>query len=1560
MTLSLRQEEPALDPSSVLSPQQSREQSIATWARDLQGIYEHAKERFADVKWVADVDGGSDDGETAEFLKDDNGAIAVDDVDAILSTTNERQPNDSDAIFGHKAIIYARAPKAFKDRYFPVSATGIPSNQSHGRTPAPARHAATSASTLNLHQQPQGTGATRSTSSFAFLPTETSWPNDDEANDLNQLSTCSRGVSTLSHHSTPEMLKQALEWLYTAKVPSEQDTSALEFITIGRSEDTGDEFAEEVGETQHLGLVSAKGVNGVDMVGAKTFKMGQLRLAQDLTYMWRSKLYTDIRIRICTPTARQNAPSDRLTRGPPSAFKIPSQGLRQHTSFSSIQVPTHSRSSTRNGNPEYEMDDVAVEGDEETMFSAHRFILCSRSPYFHQVLLNSGAFQSHPAAMKHDGSVDPDDIPEITLPSPPFTPLATYFTLGYLYSGSLSFSNKTFDLPTAFSITKAAMFLEVDSLVTELHAIIRDELCHGMRYPVFQNGKKMGGCACKKCIKRIPKVLRFAQAPDVQATGLKQDAVEYLTQGWAECWGKDLASLDEGTQDDLLDKICVGISANQLVAMYSKLSIAEAKMEAEKRGDCVEVLHDMLDVLRTTARQKLVAGFQDVATDSTFTDLLTDNGMDRALRDVILRDLKETVSKADFCHHAARIYQVLGDELLGRTVGPEHRHLLPYESSGRQTIEETKRGVLAIIKRRWLQMRPLASFDGLKDWALEEISSGESLHYGLPLTGDKRFASASIFFPTELEVDTQELLKPKTPEVRKTAIEVKPTLANAKTRITLKNLSEKTIVPQPRRMLSNNLGNKEPLQRRGATGVPIPKTRPEASPTIPHRQSQLHNSLHGATSTTGSLGVIRNSVTPSSSRLSTSIQRIPADATVNTGLSTTLLHSAGRRITPARSNDTPTAALPLRRTGPSGQGAQEATDPEPSTSTRIRSISSPAARGVNLVAKPLSPIASNKTTENVSKMPVPSRLWPGSTKVVKQAETTGRVAGAVARITANASRPLATPKAASGSVNSLRNAASSASLRMRERAVNVSETSPTLPESTTLRLPKQAAISTSSSSRTLLVSSNKQSSSLPVKKATGTPAASRSANIRTLPDVHSPVARKPITRLISRRTEPVTSSPKDQYTPVAPSRENRTSTPVGSSGSTTPATDLLEYTTCSNLSPRNAPVDKSSRMEPSSNALRPLRLVEKRNSIVNGLDEYAAAISKSSNTAGIATRTSELSLNAALPEVDSNVTQSVLSPLNNIETTINQESGDSYPARQKTRTPQYGSGLGALSSIENQGLQPKDTNIRPDTRTPSLSDKYHPASAFDPPSRIPSIFVAELSEEEEDNCIPYDESKGITLTIGIPCVISLNPLSTNRNAKYDVFGSSRSRLRAICRYIGLVDGMVGEWVGVEVNPASLNRIEDRLDSDDGHVPLAFGPHDGSWNDIRYYKIRADPPSSLGVPGRSVSRPASPLDLVGTRPWGHNTSLRHQLSSAGFAGVHGASPTISLQNRYMTSPGGLSSSTTLLPMDAGMSILSERSPESSWIAHVASGVESGTKCGLWVRPADVVFIPGAND
>lgn len=205
---------------------------------------------------------------------------------------------------------------------------------------------------------------------------------------------------------------------------------------------------------------------------------------------------------------------------------------------------------------------------------------------------------------------------------------------------------------------KSAMFLEIDTLVKELEALIREDLCHGMAYQITRRGKRVGGCACKKCSKRIPKVLRFAVAPEVQARRLKEDAMLYLVQGgWTECWNKDLANLDEDVQDDLVNRISQQVSAQQIPALYRKVSDAQKQIAMEK-GEWVDVLHEMLETIRLSIRQTLLQDFREVAKVPDFISLLTDEGMERSLRDIILQDLADTVNKADFCQFAPGIYQV--------------------------------------------------------------------------------------------------------------------------------------------------------------------------------------------------------------------------------------------------------------------------------------------------------------------------------------------------------------------------------------------------------------------------------------------------------------------------------------------------------------------------------------------------------------------------------------------------------------------------------------------------------------------------------------------------------------------------------------------------------------------------------------------------------------------------------------------------------------------------------------------------------------------------------------
>ena len=86
-----------------------------------------------------------------------------------------------------------------------------------------------------------------------------------------------------------------------------------------------------------------------------------------------------------------------------------------------------------------------------TIFSSHRFILISRSSYFHAELL--GWPTKSPLARTDI------DQPTMQLPSPPFTPASLHFTLGFIYTGTLVLPHRSYDLSTAFAILRAALYL---------------------------------------------------------------------------------------------------------------------------------------------------------------------------------------------------------------------------------------------------------------------------------------------------------------------------------------------------------------------------------------------------------------------------------------------------------------------------------------------------------------------------------------------------------------------------------------------------------------------------------------------------------------------------------------------------------------------------------------------------------------------------------------------------------------------------------------------------------------------------------------------------------------------------------------------------------------------------------------------------------------------------------------------------------------------------------------------------------------------------------------------
>ena len=209
------------------------------------------------------------------------------------------------------------------------------------------------------------------------------------------------------------------------------------------------------------------------------------KLRKDLVFMWRSYLYSDIKISISG-------------------------------NFSSV-----------NHEPA------------TAVFSSHRFMLTSRCPYFRALL------ESRDRTTKAAASPEEEEPTAVTLPSPPFTPASLHFTLGYIYTGTLAFSARTYDLNSAFHVMRSAIFLSLPSLYDETQARIVEKMMHGLchaflecsEYDLVTGGKwGTGGCKCRQCVRRLPRVLGFAIAEDVKNQYLERGAIRALICSYGKGW----------------------------------------------------------------------------------------------------------------------------------------------------------------------------------------------------------------------------------------------------------------------------------------------------------------------------------------------------------------------------------------------------------------------------------------------------------------------------------------------------------------------------------------------------------------------------------------------------------------------------------------------------------------------------------------------------------------------------------------------------------------------------------------------------------------------------------------------------------------------------------------------------------------------------------------------------------------------------------------------------------------------------------------------------------------
>ncbi|KAJ6458955.1 hypothetical protein C8R47DRAFT_1226840 [Mycena vitilis] len=575
----------------ALSLQEATRNSTNAWQRDLAALFRHAKDRFPDVVW--------------ELTSEDTGV---------------------EEVWGHKAIVYARAPPSFQSRYFSFR-------------PQENRNSPLAASAMSL-DIPRGS---RSPSPF-----RTASPAPSTVG----------GITRLTTSINPALFSNELEYLYTGQGFGE----AFEFL-----------FDEQAGEE-----------NTQD--DAEELRIDKLR--KDLVFMWRSRLYSDVRIAL-------------TSNGPPA----PSDDDDDHER----QMP---------------------------VFSSHRFILASRSPYFHTALV-SWPSPSKPLSSSVNG---PDPL-TLTLPSPPFTPASLHFTLGFLYTGTLVFSHRTYDLSTALALLLSANYLSLPALHAEVQARIVSEMAHGLFHAALpftayealtQGAWRAGGCTCRKCAARVPRILEFALRPDVQDAVLERGARRALVGLFGTGWcTPEFAALPAKLHASALKGLAKRSTPANALAVLWAAEAARARLSplVDAWADAVRPL---VDAGRAQVDAVLGAQTAEVLGEGEWGAIMRADGVrfeDGERVEWAMRSVVRGVSEAN----AGRVYQALVNVLLLPHPEPTEegsfpaQPLLSQTSHVRVQVEQARMDVLQWIKRggrgRADRVAREGGLDGVEGWAVHEISN---------------------------------------------------------------------------------------------------------------------------------------------------------------------------------------------------------------------------------------------------------------------------------------------------------------------------------------------------------------------------------------------------------------------------------------------------------------------------------------------------------------------------------------------------------------------------------------------------------------------------------------------------------------------------------------------------------------------------------------------------------------------------------------------------------------------------------------------------------------------
>ncbi|PAV14719.1 hypothetical protein PNOK_0979700 [Pyrrhoderma noxium] len=294
---------------------------------------------------------------------------------------------------------------------------------------------------------------------------------------------------------------------------------------------------------------------------------------------------------------------------------------------------------------------------------------------------------------------------KLRLPSPPFTAPALHFTLGFLYTGTLAFSNRTYDLDTAFAIMSSANYLQIQPLYDEIQARIVVEMMHGLfhaflestEYERITGGKWGNGCRCRQCARRAPRVLQFSVRPDVQNVYLDRGARRALVGLFGEGWvTSEFAELPQKTRDGLLSgmkKRCLPM--NVLLMLF--VAHAGLKKLSSVRDGWGDTVKDMILTARSFVDTALCSEAEKVFNEKDWVDIMENDGMGRFEDGERVEWVMDSIRRGMNDNNVVKLYQALVSAVLLRPHPQESdKSLLSSTSQIRVQVEQTRLDILQI------------------------------------------------------------------------------------------------------------------------------------------------------------------------------------------------------------------------------------------------------------------------------------------------------------------------------------------------------------------------------------------------------------------------------------------------------------------------------------------------------------------------------------------------------------------------------------------------------------------------------------------------------------------------------------------------------------------------------------------------------------------------------------------------------------------------------------------------------------------------------------------------